>query len=74
MSTGFCPLCDVSLDLHDGPDSCSTAQAKADLLDSVLALCDETPYTIAVNGEFVPVVLASALQGEVVARVDRGTP
>ena len=30
---GFCPLCDVTLDLHDGPDSCSSAEAKADVLD-----------------------------------------
>jgi len=29
----FCPLCDVSLDLHDGPDTCRTAGIKADLLD-----------------------------------------
>lgn len=28
----FCPLCEVSLDLHDGPDSCGTADAKARLL------------------------------------------
>ena len=28
----FCPLCDVTLDLHDGPDSCSSAAAKADTL------------------------------------------
>jgi hypothetical protein len=30
----FCPLCDVSLDLHDGPDSCDSADAKARLLES----------------------------------------
>ena len=24
----FCPLCDVSLDLHDGPGSCATAAQK----------------------------------------------
>jgi len=30
----FCPLCDVTLDLHDGPDSCSDADAKARLLES----------------------------------------
>jgi hypothetical protein len=29
----FCPLCDVTLDLHDGPDSCSSAEAKARLLE-----------------------------------------
>lgn len=31
----FCPLCDVSLDLHDGPDTCHSAQMKADLLERV---------------------------------------
>jgi hypothetical protein len=30
---GFCNLCDVTLDLHDGPDSCHLAEGKADLLD-----------------------------------------
>lgn len=30
---GFCPLCEVSLSLHNGPDSCSTAQMKARVLD-----------------------------------------
>lgn len=30
--TGFCDLCDVSLDLHNGPDSCESAGKKADLL------------------------------------------
>ena len=25
----FCPLCDVSLDLHSGPDTCSLAMRKA---------------------------------------------
>jgi hypothetical protein len=24
----FCPLCDVSLDLHDGPDTCHVASQK----------------------------------------------
>lgn len=28
----FCPQCDVTMDLHDGPDSCDYAQHKADLL------------------------------------------
>jgi hypothetical protein len=28
----FCPLCDVALDLHDGPDTCRSAEMKADLL------------------------------------------
>ena len=33
MSTDrFCPLCDVALELHDGPDTCAAAGAKADLL------------------------------------------
>lgn len=29
----FCPLCGVSLDLHDGPDTCESAGRKADLLN-----------------------------------------
>jgi hypothetical protein len=29
----FCPLCDVTLDLHDGPDSCTAADAKARVLE-----------------------------------------
>lgn len=29
----FCMLCGVSLDLHDGPDTCKSAEMKADLLD-----------------------------------------
>jgi hypothetical protein len=29
----FCPLCGVTLDLHDGPDTCRSAEMKADLLD-----------------------------------------
>lgn len=29
----FCSLCDVSLDLHDGPDSCDLAETKAHLLE-----------------------------------------
>jgi len=33
----FCPLCGVSLDLHDGPDTCRSAEMKADLLDRFLA-------------------------------------
>jgi hypothetical protein len=28
----FCPFCDVTLDLHDGPDTCHLAERKADLL------------------------------------------
>ena len=28
----FCPHCDVTNDLHDGPDSCEYAEAKARLL------------------------------------------
>ena len=30
---GFCPLCGVTLDLHDGPDSCAEAEAKASMLE-----------------------------------------
>lgn len=29
----FCPLCGVSLDLHNGPGSCDTAEMKARLLE-----------------------------------------
>lgn len=29
---GFCPDCDVTMDLHDGPDSCEYAERKADAL------------------------------------------
>jgi hypothetical protein len=29
----FCPDCGVTLDLHDGPDSCDLADAKARLLE-----------------------------------------
>jgi hypothetical protein len=29
----FCPLCEVTLDLHDGPDSCEYAEAKARILE-----------------------------------------
>jgi len=29
----FCSLCEVTLDLHDGPDTCRTAGMKADLLE-----------------------------------------
>ena len=29
----FCPLCEVSLDLHDGPDTCDYAESKARLLE-----------------------------------------
>jgi hypothetical protein len=29
----FCPLCDVSLDLHDGPDTCALAAARARLVE-----------------------------------------
>jgi hypothetical protein len=32
----FCPLCGVSLDLHDGPDTCHLAEMKADLLDQFM--------------------------------------
>lgn len=28
MEQNFCPLCDVSLDLHDGPNSCNSAAQK----------------------------------------------
>lgn len=34
MADQFCPLCGVTLDLHDGPDSCSLADAKASLLEA----------------------------------------
>jgi hypothetical protein len=30
----FCPFCDVVLDLHDGPNSCDSADAKARILES----------------------------------------
>ena len=30
--TEFCPLCDVSLDLHNGPDTCSLAIRKAQIV------------------------------------------
>ena len=30
---GFCPLCEVTLDLHDGPDTCYAAETKADMLN-----------------------------------------
>jgi len=29
---GFCPDCEVTLDLHDGEDSCDLAEAKARLI------------------------------------------
>lgn len=29
----FCPLCEVTLDLHDGPDSCGSADRKATTLE-----------------------------------------
>ncbi|HEX3002858.1 MAG TPA: hypothetical protein VHO27_01495 [Angustibacter sp.] len=31
---GFCPLCDVTLELHDGPDSCDSAGKKAEMLST----------------------------------------
>lgn len=31
---GFCPECGVTNDLHDGPDSCDSADAKARILES----------------------------------------
>ena len=34
MSDGFCDLCEVTLDLHDGPDSCESAEAKARILET----------------------------------------
>lgn len=33
----FCPACGVSAELHDGPDTCSTAAAKVDLLNQFFA-------------------------------------
>lgn len=30
---GFCPLCGVTLDLHHGPDSCASAESKAQLIE-----------------------------------------
>ena len=33
----FCPHCGVTNDLHDGPDSCDHADAKARLLESFWA-------------------------------------
>ena len=33
MSADFCDECDVSMDLHDGEDSCDSAEAKARLLE-----------------------------------------
>jgi len=29
----FCPHCGVTNDLHDGPDTCASAEAKAALLE-----------------------------------------
>jgi hypothetical protein len=34
----FCDLCGVTLDLHDGPDSCDNAEAKARLLEEFSSL------------------------------------
>lgn len=30
----FCETCEVSMDLHDGEDSCDLAESKAQLLES----------------------------------------
>lgn len=35
MSAQFCEFCDISLDLHDGPDSCEYAEHKARMQDMV---------------------------------------
>lgn len=34
----FCNLCDVSLDLHDGPNTCDTATQKAFIIELPFAL------------------------------------
>ena len=39
--TKFCPMCDVSLDLHDGPASCHIAAQR----EFIIAL----PFALAVN-------------------------
>jgi hypothetical protein len=31
---GFCPHCDVTMDLHDGPDTCEYAESKARALET----------------------------------------
>lgn len=31
----FCPDCDVTMDLHDGPDSCDYAESRACAIESV---------------------------------------
>jgi hypothetical protein len=33
--SAFCPECDVTLDFHDGPDSCEDAQDKAAALEDM---------------------------------------
>ncbi|MGD9753309.1 MAG: hypothetical protein AB7W59_20130 [Acidimicrobiia bacterium] len=34
----FCPHCDVSNDLHNGPDSCAYAEHKANMLEALLGI------------------------------------
>lgn len=34
MDDRFCNLCDVSLDLHDGPNSCGLAESKVRLFQA----------------------------------------
>ena len=33
MSEEFCDLCDVALSLHDGPDSCESAEMRAGVVE-----------------------------------------
>lgn len=45
----FCPLCDVSLDLHSGDDSCDLAASKADTLSMFYAPFVRHPLPLAVK-------------------------
>ena len=38
MGDRFCPLCDVSLDLHDGPGTCASAAQKEFIIALPFAL------------------------------------
>jgi hypothetical protein len=33
LTTTFCDLCEVAMDLHSGEDDCTAATVKADLID-----------------------------------------
>lgn len=35
MSAEFCDECGVTLDFHDGPDSCEESEAKANALETM---------------------------------------